>query len=79
MNQAAIPDVPGTAGPSRRLVDVKDVGRLLGCSWRTVLRLADAGRIPWGVKLGALRRWDLQQIEDFITNGCHPTRRYGGK
>jgi excisionase family DNA binding protein len=78
MNQAAIRAAPATAGPSRRLGDVKEVGRLLGCSWRTVLRLADAGRIPWGVKLGALRRWDLRQIEDFIAGGCQPVRRIGG-
>jgi predicted DNA-binding transcriptional regulator AlpA len=56
------------AGP--RLIDVKAVGRLLGCSWRTVLRHADAGRIPWGVKLGALRRWDAAEIDAFIANGC---------
>jgi excisionase family DNA binding protein len=58
-------------------VDAKEVGRLLGCSWRTVFRLADAGRIPWGVKLGSLRRWDLSQIEDFIAAGCQPVRKGG--
>jgi excisionase family DNA binding protein len=55
---------------SRRLIDAKQVARLLGCSWRTVLRLADAGKIPWGVKLGGLRRWDVEEIEAFITGGC---------
>jgi excisionase family DNA binding protein len=61
----------------RRLVDAKEVARLLGCSWRTVLRLADAGVIPWGLKLGSLRRWDLSQIEDFIAGGCRPVRKGG--
>jgi predicted DNA-binding transcriptional regulator AlpA len=79
MSQAGNDAGPATPGPARRLVDVKDVGRLLGCSWRTVLRLADAGRIPWGVKLGALRRWDLQQIEDFVAGGCQPVRKTGGR
>jgi excisionase family DNA binding protein len=65
----------GAGAPPRRLIDAKELARLLGCSWRTVLRLADAGRIPWGVKLGSLRRWDLREIEDFITGGCKPARR----
>jgi excisionase family DNA binding protein len=56
-------------------VDASEVARLLGCSSRTVLRLADAGRIPWGVKLGGLRRWDLLEIEAFIEAGCKPVRK----
>jgi excisionase family DNA binding protein len=60
--------------PVRRLIGVNEVARMLACSWRTVLRLADAGKIPWGVKVGSLRRWDIKQIEDFIADGCkmHP-------
>ena len=48
---------------------------MLGCSWRTVLRLADAGNIPPGCKLGALRRWDLSEIEAFIAAGCKLAHR----
>jgi predicted DNA-binding transcriptional regulator AlpA len=62
--------------PARRLIDAKEVGRTLGCSWRTVYRLADAGLMPWGVKLGGLRRWDSQEIEVFIAGGC-PSARPG--
>jgi predicted DNA-binding transcriptional regulator AlpA len=59
----------------RRLGDCKAVGQVLGCSWRTVLRLADAGKIPPGFKLGnALRRWDMAEIEAFIANGCRPPK-----
>jgi len=28
----------------QRLLDVREVGRMLGCSWRTVYRLADEGK-----------------------------------
>ena len=56
--------------PTRRLGDAKAVGRVLDLSWRTVYRLADAGKIPSGFKLGASRRWDLTQIEEFIRDGC---------
>jgi len=60
--------------PTRRLGDAKAVGRMLDLSWRTVYRLADSGRIPPGHKLGALRRWDLSEIEAFIASGCKPPR-----
>ncbi len=41
--------------PTRRLGDAKAVGRVLDLSWRTVYRLADAGKIPPGYKLGAFK------------------------
>jgi predicted DNA-binding transcriptional regulator AlpA len=65
------------AQASRRLIDAKGVGRILGCSWRHVLRLADEGVLPWGVKLGRLRRWDLTEIERFLASGCRPVRQVG--
>jgi predicted DNA-binding transcriptional regulator AlpA len=60
--------------PARRLGDCKAVGQVLGCSWRTVIRLADAGRIPAGYKLSALRRWDMAEIDAFIAAGCKPPK-----
>lgn len=65
--------------PPRRLIDAREVARLLGCSWRTVYRHADAGRIPPGLKLGALRRWDAVELETFIANGCKPLKGRGGR
>ena len=59
------------------LLDVQQVAVMLACSPRSVFRLADAGRIPFGVKLGAMRRWDARQLEDFISNGCKPVRGKG--
>ncbi len=63
----------------RRLIDAKEVGRLLGCSWRHVIRLADEGVLPWGCKLGRLRRWDSFDIESFIAGGCRPIRQTQGR
>ncbi len=60
--------------PARRLIDAREAARMLGCSWRTVLRLADAGRIPPGYKLDALRRWDAAELSNFIAGGCKPPR-----
>ena len=66
---------PGTV--ARRLLDAKEVGARLGCSWRHVLRLADRGAMPPGVKLGVLRRWDADQLEQWIAGGCKPWRTVG--
>jgi hypothetical protein len=51
---------------------------MLGCSWRTVYRLADEGKIPWGLKLGSLRRWGVKQMEEFIASDGKPPRPRGG-
>ncbi len=69
--------VTSAAVPSRRFLDAKQVGNRLGCSWRHVLRMADRGVMPWGVKLGALRRWDADELEAWIAAGCKPCRTAG--
>jgi len=63
-----------TLDAPRVLLDAKQVAARLGCSWRTVYRLADSGDLPFGVKLGALRRWDSVEIDQFIATGCKPIR-----
>jgi predicted DNA-binding transcriptional regulator AlpA len=69
--------VAAAAASTRRLLDVKEVGARLDCSWRHVLRLADRGAMPPGIKLGALRRWDAEQLEAWIAGGCKPWRTPG--
>jgi excisionase family DNA binding protein len=64
---------------TRRLGDAKAVGRVLDISWRTVYRLADAGKIPAGYKLGASRRWDMSEIDNFIAGGCKAPKAKGGR
>lgn len=53
-----------------QLIDVKTVAEMVGASWRTVLRWADAGLMPWGVKVGGLRRWRKDEIQAWIKGGC---------
>lgn len=50
--------------------DVGDLARRYKTSVRHIYRLADAGRIPWGVKLGNLRRWSRREIEEWEAGGC---------
>lgn len=63
--------------PGRVLIDVHTVAAKYGCDARSVFRWADAGKIPFGVKLGSLRRWDVTEIDAHIANGCKPIRVAG--
>jgi hypothetical protein len=64
------PPVP----PGRRLGDVHVVAAKYSADERSIFRWADAGLIPYGVKLGSLRRWDIAEIDAHIANGCKPVR-----
>jgi excisionase family DNA binding protein len=59
------------------MLTVEDVAEALSCSTRTVYRLADAGRMPGPVKLGALVRWPRQAVEQWIADGCPRCERRG--
>ena len=52
------------------LLDVQAVAALLGCSSRHVYRLADAGKMPKPLKLGALVRWRRTELISWLDAGC---------
>lgn len=57
-------------GQAPAMLTVHQVAQLLNCSVRHVYRLADAGRMPRPVRLGALVRWNRTVIESWIAAGC---------
>lgn len=57
------------------MLDVGEVAKLLSCSTRHIYRLADSGRMPRPVKLGALVRWSQNVIMDWIDRGCPSDRK----
>jgi excisionase family DNA binding protein len=59
------------------LLDVRAVACMLGCSARHVYRLADAGRMPAPLKLGALVRWRRLDLDNWLASGCKPVRATG--
>ncbi|NOY42980.1 MAG: helix-turn-helix domain-containing protein [Planctomycetes bacterium] len=61
------------------LLDVRAVAAMLGCSQRHVYRLADAGRLPVPVKLGALIRWRRDELNDWLDDGCPSCSKGGAK
>lgn len=62
-------------GGQAALLNVGQVAELLGCSVRHTYRMADAGRMPRPIKLGALVRWPRAAIESWIAAGCPSCRR----
>ena len=52
------------------MLTVSGVAILLGCSPKTVYRLADQGGIPQPVRLGGLVRWPKVKFEKWIDEGC---------
>jgi excisionase family DNA binding protein len=57
------------------LLDVRAVAHLLGCSSRHVYRLADSGRMPPPVRVGALVRWRRTDLDNWLAAGCPMNRR----
>ena len=55
----------------------KVVPEKVDMSKRGWLRLCDAGLAPWGLKLGGRRLWNLDQIDEWIQNGCPRCDRRG--
>ncbi len=77
--RTAVAERIGESGRSvgaAELIDVGGVAALLNCSVRHVRRLADAGRMPSPLKLGALLRWRRTELSAWIERGC-PSMRSG--
>ena len=60
---------------SLALLTIEDVAQTLNCSTRHVYRLADSGRMPRPIKLGALVRWSRADVEQWIGDGCPQQRK----
>ena len=63
--------------PKVRLVDVKRASAMYSVSWRSFLRWADAGLVPWGVKISGRRLWRIDELEAHIREGCRPIKKGG--
>jgi excisionase family DNA binding protein len=65
---------------SPSLLDVTQLGAILGCSPRHIRRLVDAGKFPQPTRLGSLVRWSRSSVEEWIADGCRHVRqvRKGG-
>lgn len=60
--------------PGKRLIDKHVLADKYDADTRSILRWADAGIIPHGIKLGSLRKWDSDEIDAHIAAGCPRVR-----
>jgi hypothetical protein len=77
MSSKNLPPPRPAEAPGPRFGDVKVAAAPFTVSWRTFLRWADRGLVPWGVKIGGRRLWDLDELDRFIRGGCKPVRKGG--
>ena len=77
-------DPPVVTPEPAALLDVSAVAALLNCSPQHARRLADAGKMPRPLKLGALLRWrrstgdPMTGLQDWLAAGC-PSCREGSR
>lgn len=60
---------PSLASDQGRLIPVEEVAALLGCSRRHVWRLSESGRLPNARRIGAIVRWSLEELRQWIKDG----------
>ena len=77
-NSAAGEQIAGPDAATAELLDVRQVAAMLGASVRHIYRLADAGKMPSPVRLGALVRWPRQAVLSWIAAGCPSVRSTKG-
>ncbi len=69
------------APQGKRLIDKHAVAAKYDADPRSIVRWADGGIIPYGIKLSALRKWDADEIDAHIAAGCprvRPLKSKGG-
>ncbi|MCA9198888.1 MAG: helix-turn-helix domain-containing protein [Planctomycetales bacterium] len=65
--------IPGK--PEPQLADDETIARMLGVCRKTVSRMADSGRMPSPVRLGRAKRWRINEVQSWISDGCPNVRR----
>ena len=52
------------------LISADELAVLIGVSTRTIWRLLSSGRLIEPVRLGGNVRWNREQVEEWIREGC---------
>ena len=64
--------------PKARLLTVREVAALLHLGERSVWKFSACGELPAPIKVGRLRRWDCQDIEDWLSQKRTEAERQRG-
>ena len=62
-----------------RLIDVKELSRMLNVGIRTVWRLQSSQKIPEPIRIGNSVRWRYEEIAEWISRGCPLPGKFPGK
>ena len=54
------------------LIPAEKVAEMLGISKRTLWRLLSAEKLPEPIRLGSVVRWNKEEIEQWVGDGCPP-------
>lgn len=70
----ALGEWPSAETAESRLITAAELAQLLNVSTRTLWRLLSARKVPEPVRLGGCTRWRLDQVRQWIGDGCPPVR-----
>lgn len=57
------------------VVTARQLAIMLQVSKRTLFRMRSAGRLPAPLRVGGVVRWRLQDVQNWIANGCPSQNR----
>ncbi len=66
--------MPTKNGSTPQLISAKTLAEKLDISRRTLQRLQSKGEVPPPIRLGGSVRWNLDEVAEWIENGCFPER-----
>ncbi len=49
-----------------KLIKARELANILGVTISTVYNLENAGQLPQSVKFGKSRRWDVDEVRNFL-------------
>lgn len=58
------------------LLNVRQVGELLGLSTRQIWKLSSIGQLPAPVRIARSVRWRASELHDWIAGGCPNRERW---
>lgn len=70
----SICDLPPAEASEPFLITAAELARLLKISTRSLWRLQSAGSLPAPVRFGGTVRWRLDEVRNWIAEGCPPAQ-----
>ena len=59
-----------------KTIGAEQIAEALGISERHVRRMDTEGKLPLGLRIGRLRRWEENEFDHWVKAGCPARRRW---